>query len=108
MNADRTVLTDAIRARIERMLPGKATDPGATAAENRRFPGAVLWRIRTMFNPDLAGQDHAARRNGKGEIARQSGVGQINPLPKVGSPRDTDMRLLQPAPVEVADRSKQV
>ena len=47
MNADRTVLTDAMWARVEPMLPGKATDPGVTAADNRQFPGAVLWRIRT-------------------------------------------------------------
>ena len=47
MNADRTVLTDAMWARIEHMLPGKATDPGATAADNRRFLEAVLWRSRT-------------------------------------------------------------
>ncbi len=87
MNADRTVLTDAIWARIERMLPGKATDPGATAAENRRFPGAVLRRIRTMFNPDLAGQDHAARRNGKGGIARQSGSVKSTLCQRLGSPR---------------------
>lgn len=47
MNADRTVLTDAMWARVEHMLPGKATDPGATAAHNRRFLEAVLWRSRT-------------------------------------------------------------
>ncbi len=47
MNPDRTVLTDAMWARIEPMLPGKATDPGVTAADNRRFLEAVLWRIRT-------------------------------------------------------------
>ena len=47
MNADRTVLTDAMWARIEPMLPGKATDPGATAADSRRFVEAVLWRFRT-------------------------------------------------------------
>ena len=41
MNADRTVLTDAMWARIEPMLPGRATDPGATAADNRRFVEAV-------------------------------------------------------------------
>ena len=29
------------------MLPGKAADPGVTAADNRQFPGAVLWRFRT-------------------------------------------------------------
>ena len=47
MNADRTVLTDEMWARIEDMLPGKATDPGATAADNRLFVEAVLWRFRT-------------------------------------------------------------
>ena len=47
MNADRTALTDAMWARVEPMLPGKATDPGVTAADNRQFLEAVLWRIRT-------------------------------------------------------------
>ena len=47
MNADRTVLTDAMWARVEHMLPGKATDPGGTAADNRLFLEAVLWRFRT-------------------------------------------------------------
>ncbi len=47
MNADRTVLTDAMWARTGPMLPGRATDPGATAADNRRFVEAVLWRFRT-------------------------------------------------------------
>ncbi len=47
MNADRTVLTDAMWARTRPMLPGKATDPGVTAADNRMFLEAVLWRIRT-------------------------------------------------------------
>ena len=47
MNPDRTALTDAMWARIEPMLPGKATDPGVSAADNRRFLEAALWRIRT-------------------------------------------------------------
>ena len=47
MNPDRTVLTDAMWARVEHMLPVKATDPGATAADNRQFLEAVLWRTRT-------------------------------------------------------------
>ncbi len=34
-------------ARTEHMLPGKATDPGATAEDNRRFLEAFLWRTRT-------------------------------------------------------------
>ncbi len=47
MNADRTVLTDAMWARIKDMLPGKKSDPGGTAADNRLFVEAVLWRFRT-------------------------------------------------------------
>jgi len=47
MNADRTVLTDAMWQRIEDMLPGKATDPGVTAADNRQFIEGVLWQRRT-------------------------------------------------------------
>ena len=47
MNADRTVLTDGMRARTGDTLPGKATDPGGTAADNRPFVEAVLWRFRT-------------------------------------------------------------
>ena len=29
--------------RIEHLLPGKASDPGRTAADNRSFVEAVLW-----------------------------------------------------------------
>ena len=47
MNDDRTVLTDAMRARIERMLPGRKSDPGVTAADSRLSVEAVLWRTRT-------------------------------------------------------------
>jgi len=47
MNADRTVLTDEMWARIRDMLPGKASDPGGTAVDNRLFMEAVLWRFRT-------------------------------------------------------------
>ena len=47
MNADRTMLTNKMWKRIEPLLPGKVTDPGAAAADNRLFVEAVLWRIRT-------------------------------------------------------------
>ncbi len=47
MNADRTMLTDKMQQRIELLLPGKATDPGAAAADNQLFVEAVLQRIRT-------------------------------------------------------------
>jgi len=47
MNADRTVLTDGMRARTGDTLPGRKSDPGATAADSRLFVEAVLWRFRT-------------------------------------------------------------
>ena len=47
MNADRPALTDAMWARVEPMLPGKAAYPGVTAADNRQFLEAALWRFRT-------------------------------------------------------------
>lgn len=34
-------------ARIQSLLPGKASDPGCTAADNRLFVQAVLWVLRT-------------------------------------------------------------
>lgn len=43
MNADRTVPVDAMWVPVEHMLSGKATDPSATVADNRRFPEAAPW-----------------------------------------------------------------
>lgn len=43
----RKVLSDAQWKKIEHVLPGKASDPGRTAADNRRFMEAVLWIART-------------------------------------------------------------
>jgi putative transposase len=40
-------ISDAQYARIEHLLPGKATDRGVTAHDNRRFIDAVLWIDRT-------------------------------------------------------------
>lgn len=34
-------------ARIEALLPGKASDPGRTAADNRLFVNGVLWVLRS-------------------------------------------------------------
>jgi transposase len=39
----RKVLRNDQWRRIEAMLPGKITDPGRTAADNRLFVEAVLW-----------------------------------------------------------------
>ncbi len=43
----RLILRDDQYERIESMLPGKATDVGVTARDNRLFVEAVLWIART-------------------------------------------------------------
>jgi transposase len=40
-------LTDAQWERIEELLPGKAGDPGRTAADNRVFVDAVVYILKT-------------------------------------------------------------
>jgi transposase len=40
-------LTDAQWQRIEALLPGKASDPGRTAGDNRLFVNGVLWVLRS-------------------------------------------------------------
>jgi transposase len=40
-------LTDAQWRLIKDLLPGKASDPGRTAVNNRRFVDAVLWVLRS-------------------------------------------------------------
>ncbi len=67
MNADRTVTAGAMRARTGDMLPGRASDPGGTAADSRRFMEAVPWRFRTGSPwrdlPERSGnRDGASRR----------------------------------------------
>ena len=44
---DRDVLRDEEWERIAPLLPGKAGDPGRSAADNRLFMEAVLWIART-------------------------------------------------------------
>ena len=44
---DRKMLRDDQWERIEQLLPGKATDPGCTAKDNRLFVESVLWIMRT-------------------------------------------------------------
>lgn len=43
----RLSLRDDQFERIAAFLPGKASDPGCTAADNRKFVEAVLWIART-------------------------------------------------------------
>lgn len=43
----RLILTDEQWERVAPLLPGKVTDPGATAKDNRLFLEGVLWIART-------------------------------------------------------------
>lgn len=47
MNEQRFVVTDDVWQRLEPHLPGKASDAGATARDNRLFLESVFWRVRT-------------------------------------------------------------
>ena len=47
MNDQRFVVTDSFWKRLEVHLPGKASDAGTTAKDNRLFLEAVFWRVRT-------------------------------------------------------------
>lgn len=45
--AKRYELSDEQWERIRDLLPGKASDPGRTGADNRNFVNAVLWVLRS-------------------------------------------------------------
>lgn len=47
MNEQRFVVSDVLWQRLEPHLPGKVSDAGATARDNRLFLEAVFWRVRT-------------------------------------------------------------
>ena len=47
LDRGRFVVDDAAWEKVAPLLPGKATDPGATGKDNRLFLEAVLWRVRT-------------------------------------------------------------
>ena len=47
VNRKRFVVSDAMWAKVAMLLPGKASDRGVTARDNRLFLEAVLWRVRT-------------------------------------------------------------
>jgi transposase len=47
VDRDRFVVSDAAWEKIASLLPGKASDRGVTAKDNRLFLEAVLWRVRT-------------------------------------------------------------
>ena len=45
MDKKRFVLSDPVWARLAPLLPGKASDSGVTAGDNRLFLEAVFWRV---------------------------------------------------------------
>ena len=47
MSEQRFVLTDRVWHRLEPHLPGKSSDAGATAKDNRLFLEAVFWQVQT-------------------------------------------------------------
>ena len=47
MDRARFIVSDAVWEKIEALLPGKKSDRGVTARDNRLFLEAVLWRVRT-------------------------------------------------------------
>src|SRR4051794_15503892 len=46
MDRERFVVSDTVWEKIEALLPGKKSDRGVTAKDNRLFLEAVLWRAR--------------------------------------------------------------
>jgi transposase len=47
VDRDRFAVSDAVWEKVAALLPGKASDAGVTAKDNRLFLEAVLWRVRT-------------------------------------------------------------
>ena len=46
MDRERFVISDTVWQKIAPLLPGKPSDRGVTAKDNRLFLEAVLWRVR--------------------------------------------------------------
>ncbi|PIE09650.1 MAG: IS5/IS1182 family transposase [Rhodobacterales bacterium] len=44
---EQTELSDTVWAKMEAHLPGKASDPGRSGQDNRKFMEAILWLART-------------------------------------------------------------
>ena len=52
MDRNRFVVSDAVWAKVADLLPGKATDPGATGKDNRLFLEAAIRRHIEATNAD--------------------------------------------------------
>src|SRR4051812_26001949 len=75
LERSRFMVGDAAWEKIAPLLPGKASDPGATARDNRLFLEAVLWRVRTGM---------PWRDPPRGFGHRNSGFPRFRPLGKGG------------------------
>ena len=47
MDDQRLVISDGLWEHMDPLLPGKATDRGTTAKDNRLFLEALFWKVRT-------------------------------------------------------------
>ena len=47
MDDQRLVISDGLWERMDPLLPGKVTDRGVTAKDNRLFLEALFWKVRT-------------------------------------------------------------
>ena len=73
MIEDRFVVSDELWTPLERQLPGKASDNGVTAKDNRLFFEAVFWRVRTR-SPWRDLPRHFGNWNGQFRRWAKSGV----------------------------------
>ena len=70
LERSRFVVGDAVWEKVAPLLPGKASDPGATARDNRLFLEAVLWRLSNdIGNPS------------RGDIENPSTPATVTPRP---------------------------
>ena len=82
MGIKRYELSEAQWHRIEPMLPGKRSDPGRTASDNRLFVNGVLWVLRSG-----ARWSDLPERYGKYKtVHKRSPVGRSRAYGKASSP----------------------
>ena len=84
MDEQRFVVSDVLWRRLEGHLPGKISDCGVTAKDNRLFLEAVFWRVRT--GSPWRGLP-AAFGNWNSQFSGGSGVGPRPAFSRVSSKR---------------------
>ena len=83
MDRERFVVSDTVWEKIEALLPGKKSDRGVTAKDNRLFLEAVLWRNALI--PSLHSQGEAHFYSGPpmyflSGVDSASGCRSVNPV----------------------------